>query len=113
MSTPIQYVELGEDLWTEARDSALTLFKTEEAELGILELSPGTRLPREGYSIHASNDEFAYIISGEVVFWTDKGATVLREGMLIYNKKGTPHYTENLGEKPARIVWLLAPPRGV
>jgi hypothetical protein len=32
MSTPIQYVELGEDLWTEARDSALTLFKTEEAE---------------------------------------------------------------------------------
>jgi hypothetical protein len=32
MSTPIQHVELGEDLWTEARDSALTLFKTEEAE---------------------------------------------------------------------------------
>lgn len=113
MSTAIQHVQLGEDLWIKARDSALTLFRTEEAELGILELSPGSRLPREGYSVHPSNDEFAYILSGEVMFCTDKEATVLREGMLIYNKKGTPHYTVNPREKPARIVWLLAPPRGV
>jgi uncharacterized cupin superfamily protein len=113
MSTPIERIQLSDELWKQAQDTALTIFKTQEAEVGIVEISPGARLPSEGYSVHASNDEFAYILSGEVVFGTDKDAIVLREGTLMYNRMGTPHYTVNRGKEPARIVWILAPPRGV
>jgi uncharacterized cupin superfamily protein len=102
---------VDENYWRNAKDNALTIFKTDRLEIGILEISPGVRLPREGYSIHAENDEFAYVLSGEVTFSTDKESIKLKDGMMMYNRKGTPHYTVNLSDKPARVLWILSPPR--
>ncbi|MEM3397737.1 MAG: cupin domain-containing protein [Nitrososphaerota archaeon] len=111
MDIKIEYQSIDEDLWRSAKDNAVTLLKTDRLEIGILEISPGVRFPKEGYSIHSENDEFAYVLSGEVVFSADKESIKLREGMILYNKKGTPHATANLGGKPARVLWILSPPR--
>jgi len=107
----IDYKAVDENYWHYAKDNALTIFKTDKLEIGILEISPGVRLPREGYSIHAENDEFAYVLSGEVTFSTDKESIKLKSGMMMYNRKGTPHYIVNLSDKPARVLWILSPPR--
>ncbi|MEM2732213.1 MAG: cupin domain-containing protein [Nitrososphaerota archaeon] len=111
MDTRIEYQSINENLWKSAKDNAVTLLKTDRLEIGILEISPGVRFPREGYSIHLENDEFAYVLFGEVVFSTDKESVKLREGMILYNKRGTPHATANLSDKPARVLWILSPPR--
>lgn len=111
MYTRIECHSINENLWKNARDNALTLLKTDRLEIGILEISPGVRFPKEGFSVHGENEEFAYVLSGEVVFSTDKESIKLKEGMLMYNKKGTPHATANLGDKPARVLWILSPPR--
>ncbi|MDJ0270496.1 MAG: cupin domain-containing protein [Aigarchaeota archaeon] len=111
MNAKIVYQTIDGKLWDNAKDNAVSILKTDKLEIGILEISPGVRLPKEGYSIHSENDEFAYILSGEVTFGTDKESIKLEEGMVMYNKRGTPHYTVNLSSKPARILWILSPPR--
>jgi uncharacterized cupin superfamily protein len=107
----IDYKAVDENYWRDAKDKALTIFKTDRLEIGILEISPGVRFPREGYSIHAENDEFAYVLSGEVTSSTDKEPIKLKNGMMMYNGKGTPHYIVNLSDKPARVLWILSLPR--
>ncbi|MEN2974827.1 MAG: cupin domain-containing protein [Candidatus Caldarchaeales archaeon] len=102
---------LDEKYWSRAVNNAITIIKTDHLEIGILEISQGVRLPKEGYSVHGENDEFAYILSGEVIFGTDKESIKLAEGSFLYNKKGTPHYVTNLEDKPAKILWVLSPPR--
>ncbi|MDW7985714.1 MAG: cupin domain-containing protein [Nitrososphaerota archaeon] len=102
---------LDERYWGKAVNNAVTIVKTDQLEIGILEISPGVRLPKEGYSVHGENDEFSYVVSGEVVFGTDKESLKLVEGSFLYNKKGTPHYVINIKDKPARVLWILSPPR--
>jgi len=43
----IDYKALDENYWRDAKDNALTIFKTDKLEIGILEISPGVRLPKE------------------------------------------------------------------
>lgn len=59
---------VDEKSWSSAKNNAVTLIKTDGVEIGILEITPSIRLPKEGYSIHEQNNGFAYILSGEVIF---------------------------------------------
>lgn len=111
MQNKVELFHVDEKMWKMAKDRAYTLLKTEKLEIGIIEFSPGVRIPRGGYSIHSENDEFAYVISGELVFETDKGSVNVKDGSLLYNRKGTPHATLNVSDKPARVLWILSPPR--
>jgi len=43
----IDYKAVDENYWRDAKDKALTIFKTDRLEIGILEISPGVRFPRE------------------------------------------------------------------
>jgi mannose-6-phosphate isomerase-like protein (cupin superfamily) len=79
-------------------------------EIGILTVQPNTRLPPEGFSIHQNSHEFGYVIEGEIIIGIDEGEKIIKEGELLYNKPGTPHYTLNKSPKPAKILWFVTPP---
>ena len=106
----VEIVKLDEKKWKESINRAIAVFENENAEVGIFALSPGERAPREGFSVHPHSEEYAYVLEGEVVFCTDRECYSLREGDLMYNSKGTPHYTENRGNRVAKILWMVSPP---
>lgn len=111
MDVKVECQSINESLWKSAKDNVVTLLKTDRLEIGRLEISPGVRFLKEGFSIYIENDEFAYVLSGEVVFSTDKESIKLKEGMLLYNREGTLHATANFSSNPARVLWFLPSPR--
>ncbi len=97
-------------MWSRAKDKAIPIFNKEKVEMGIFSLSPGERSPEKGFSVHPVSEEYAYILEGEVEFCTNKECYHLKEGDLMYNAPGTPHYTENRGKREAKIIWVVSPP---
>ncbi|MCD6275518.1 MAG: cupin domain-containing protein [Thermoplasmata archaeon] len=106
----VEIVKIDEKLWKESINRAMPIFNNENVEMGILTLAPGERSPKEGFSIHPNSEEYAYVLEGEIIFCTDEKCYTLKEGDLMYNSKGTPHYTENKSEKIAKILWAVSPP---
>jgi uncharacterized cupin superfamily protein len=54
---------------------------------------------------HARQDEFVFILDGEVVLVTDHGETVLRPGMCAgFPAGGTAHHLHNRGNAPAVVL---------
>ncbi|MCD6189110.1 MAG: cupin domain-containing protein [Thermococcus sp.] len=96
-------------LWKMSLNKASEIFKNESIQIGILTLAPKTRLPEAGFSIHEEFHEFAYIVEGEVTFVSESKKIHLKKGDFMYNEPGTPHYTENISDTPAKILWFLVP----
>jgi uncharacterized cupin superfamily protein len=77
----------------------LTQFGVNEAEL-----APGTWSSQRHW--HASEDEFIYLLEGELVLISDGGEQLLRPGMAAGFPKGKPdgHHLVNRSGKPARYL---------
>lgn len=97
------------EFWKTSLNKAIEILKNEKTQIGVLTLTPNTRLPETGFSIHENFYEFAYVIEGEVIFVTNSEEIHLKKDDFIYNEPGTPHYTANVSNKPARILWFLIP----
>lgn len=106
----IRIIRLNNERWQNAFNKAIPIIKKDAVQIGIITFPPKTRSPANGFSIHKENEEFAYILSGELLFCTDKNCYKVREGDLLYNSKGTPHYILNEGDKPVKVLWVLSPP---
>ena len=102
-------INVGEK-WKDALDKAIEILKIEDFQIGIAIVSPNTRSPPDGFSVHEHSHEFAYIIEGEIILGTDKGEIRLKKGDFMYNPPGTPHYTYNDRNEPCKLLWLLSPP---
>lgn len=69
-----------------------------------------TRLPPGGWSSqrhwHTGEDEFVFIVEGEVVLVTDAGEEILRAGDCAGFKAGTPdgHHLQNRSDRDALVL---------
>jgi transcriptional regulator with XRE-family HTH domain len=54
-------------------------------------------------------EEFAYVLSGELVFTVDGMEHTLTAGDCIHWSSNVPHLVRNDGELPAEVVWVLTP----
>ncbi|NIQ05484.1 MAG: cupin domain-containing protein [Candidatus Korarchaeota archaeon] len=109
----LEVKHIDETVWNNAVEKALTLFFDKEqkhVQMGILEVPPNTRLPKEGYSLHENSHEFCYVLSGKCLVGTKQGEKTLKAGDIMYNKPGTPHYTYNKSKEKARMFWIVSPP---
>jgi uncharacterized cupin superfamily protein len=79
--------------------AGLTQFGVNEAEL-----APGTWSSQRHW--HETEDEFVYMLEGELVLITDGGEQILRPGMAAGFPKGKPdgHHLVNRTAKPARYL---------
>ena len=72
--------------------------------VNLLTLSPGTWSSQRHW--HASEDEFVYVVSGEVVLHSDAGEEVLRAGDCAAFPKGdgNGHHLMNKTNQPAVLL---------
>jgi transcriptional regulator with XRE-family HTH domain len=54
-------------------------------------------------------EEFAYVLSGELVFTVEGVGHTLAPGDCIHWKSTVPHLVRNDGDMPAEVVWVLTP----
>jgi transcriptional regulator with XRE-family HTH domain len=63
--------------------------------------------PRDDYA--HDGEEFAYVLSGELVFTVEGVEHTLVAGDCIHWKSTVPHLVRNNGDMPAEVVWVLTP----
>ena len=96
------------DVWAQSRDAPLSLFESEEpvVEAGSYVIEPGERVPEAGTTSH-EGDELSVILSGRLDLVVDgERSTVGPETMTVI-PGGTPHFSENTGDEPARLVYVV------
>lgn len=63
--------------------------------------------PRDDYA--HEGEEFAYVLSGELVFTVDGVEYTLGPGECIHYRSTVPHLLRNDGADPAEVLWVLTP----
>ncbi len=63
--------------------------------------------PRDDYA--HEGEEFAYVLSGALVFSVDGVEHRLEAGDSIHYRSTVPHLIRNDGSRPAEVVWVLTP----
>jgi uncharacterized cupin superfamily protein len=78
------------------------LFGLDQFGVNLTELAPGAMSALRHW--HSDEDEFVYVLEGEVVLVTDAGEEVLRAGEFVGFKAGTPdgHHLVNRSDRPVR-----------
>lgn len=72
--------------------------------VNLLELPPGTWSSQRHW--HERQDEFVYVLEGEVTLVTNQGETVLKPGMIAGFRAGEPngHHLTNRSNAVARVL---------
>jgi transcriptional regulator with XRE-family HTH domain len=74
----------------------------------LVTIAPGEEAdPRDDYA--HEGEEFAYVLSGELVFTVDGVEHTLEAGESIHWKSTVPHLVRNDGAVSAEVVWVLTP----
>jgi mannose-6-phosphate isomerase-like protein (cupin superfamily) len=58
---------------------------------------------------HRHEDEWSYVLSGEVGVELDGTTSVARAGDLVLKPRGVPHAFWNAGDDPARLLEVITP----
>ena len=89
---------------TRIRRALGDVFGLSQFGVNMLDLPPGTWSSQRHW--HEQQDEFVYVLEGEVVLVTDEGETVLRPGMVAGFRAGTGngHHLVNRSDKAARVL---------
>ncbi len=58
--------------------------------------------------VHHREDEWFYVLSGELTFWIDGETTVAREGSFVYGPRDVPH-TFAVSSEEARFLLVVEP----
>lgn len=59
--------------------------------------------------VHTKEDEFFYVLEGELVFEVDGVCHTVRAGGSVGLLRGTPHRYQNFTDKPARLLIVATP----
>jgi uncharacterized cupin superfamily protein len=98
---PVPYDEpCKQRVWKRLGDAAgLTQFG-----VNLLTLSPGTWSSQRHW--HSHEDEFVFVVAGEVVLITDAGEEVMRAGDCVGFKAGEPngHHLQNRSTQDAQLL---------
>ena len=96
------------DLWTDSRGDPLTLFESADpsAQAGSYVIEPGARVPERGTTSH-DGDELSVVLSGTVELVLDGEETIVGPETLTVIPANTPHYSENRGTEPVRLVYVI------
>ena len=96
------------DLWEKSRGDPLTLFESAKpsAQAGSYVIEPGARVPERGTTSH-DGDELSVVLSGSVELVVDGEEKTVGPETLTVIPANTPHYSENRGVEPVRLVYVI------
>ena len=55
-------------------------------------------------------EEFGYVLSGSAVLILGERRLKIKKGCSFYYQPTVPHYIENTGKSPLRLLWVSTPP---
>jgi quercetin dioxygenase-like cupin family protein len=58
---------------------------------------------------HANEDEYTYVLEGEIGFEIGEDTLLARPGELVFKPRGIPHAFWNAGDSPARALEIVSP----
>ena len=58
---------------------------------------------------HTHEDEYSYVLEGEVGVQIGDEVTVAKPGDLVFKPRGVPHAFWNAGDAPARLLEIISP----
>ncbi len=58
---------------------------------------------------HRNEDEYTYVLEGEIGFQVGEEVRVARPGDLVFKPRGVPHAFWNAGDTPARALEIISP----
>src|SRR5579883_2585080 len=100
LGAPLLYAQQGMHR-TEIQRADLTGVNGTEVIMGLLEMAPGTTIPRH---IH-HGDEFSYVLEGGMVEPPGQAPTELKAGTPIHYAREVPHGgAKVVGDKPIKIL---------
>ena len=76
-------------------------------DVGEVVYNPGSRVPANGFATHEEGKELCYIAKGEVVFGTEVGEIVVKEGNFHYLDKAVPHFCRNDSDTECHLLYIL------
>jgi quercetin dioxygenase-like cupin family protein len=89
-------------------------FMIEGAETGgnfaLVEHPIGPRVLAAPLHTHEREDEYTYVLEGEVGVQVGDEILIARPGDLILKPRGVPHAFWNAGDAPARALEIISPP---
>lgn len=96
-----------ESLWPASTDEPHAVFAGEDppGEAGTYVIEPGERVPETGTTSH-DGTEVSVLLEGTLVLGT-ADEEVVERGSLVVIPEGLDHYSENIGDGPARIVYAI------
>jgi transcriptional regulator with XRE-family HTH domain len=80
------------------------------ARMSFLEVNLGPGLNRSLEPMRHTGEEFAHILKGVVEVHVGPERFLLKEGDSLHFRSGEPHTMKNIGDGPARILWVASPP---
>ncbi len=113
-TSAIHVVEAGQDRFgeTHSRGYSTILFKVVPSETGgNLFVLEHAHLVKGGppLHLHLHQEEFFYVMEGEVLFQIGDGRKLLHAGDSILGPRGIPHTFSSVGETPGRMLITFAP----
>ena len=94
--------------WEQSRGAPLALFEQTDpdAQVGSYVIEPGERVPQDGTTNH-DGDEISVILSGEIDLVVEDDRRSVGPESLTVIPAGTPHYSENTGDDPVRLIYAV------
>jgi transcriptional regulator with XRE-family HTH domain len=80
------------------------------ARMSFLEVELEPRLGRNVEPITHTGEELVHIVKGVVEMHVGAERHLLKEGDSIHFRPREPHVIRNIGDGPARILWVTSPP---
>jgi quercetin dioxygenase-like cupin family protein len=89
----------------------LTYKARSEQTGGALTVWESGAQPGEGppLHVHVREDEFMYVLDGRLRFRLADDMSEAPAGSFVFIPKGLPHTWQNVGEEPARILFVFTP----
>jgi transcriptional regulator with XRE-family HTH domain len=80
------------------------------ARMSFLEVELEARHTRELSPMTHNGEEFIHILKGVVEIRVGTDRHLLKEGDSLHFRSQEPHTMKNIGDGPARMTWVAAPP---
>jgi mannose-6-phosphate isomerase-like protein (cupin superfamily) len=80
-----------------------------EGTFALVEHPIGPRVLAAPLHTHEREDEYTYVLEGEVGVQVGDEVRVARPGDLVFKPRGVPHAFWNAGDAPARVLEIISP----
>jgi mannose-6-phosphate isomerase-like protein (cupin superfamily) len=80
-----------------------------EGNFALVEHPIGPRVLAAPMHTHRHEDEYTYVLEGEIGVQVGDKVRVARTGDLVYKPRGVPHAFWNAGDTPARALEIISP----